>query len=89
MPRAYYVIASRANGAYRLPLVGPFRSMTAAIKMWDVTHDAVRRIRPDLADCNIRPDIVQVQGKLPAGRLDLDQAVDAAWIKGCIYGNRD
>jgi hypothetical protein len=45
-------------------------------------------VRPDLADCSTRPAIVTVPrgGALPRGRLDLTQAVDDDWIKGCIYG---
>jgi hypothetical protein len=81
-------VAERGYGAYQLPLVGPFDSMIAAIKMWDVVDVAMRRVRPDLADCSTRPAIVTVPrgGALPRGRLDLTQAVDDDWIKGCIYG---
>lgn len=76
-----------SDHAYRLPLVGPFRSMSAAMRMLDVVHAATRRVRPDLADCRISP-MPYNSGKypLPRGRLDLAQAVDADWIKGCVYG---
>lgn len=88
MPTGYYIMACRGSDhAYRLPLVGPFRSMRAAMRMWDVVHDATRRVRPDLADCDIRPmSYNSGKGALPKGRLDLTQAVDADWIEGCIYG---
>lgn len=88
MSRAYYVVAERGHGAYQLPLLGPFASMRAALCMWDVVAAAVRRTRPDLADCDIRPAVVQVRGALPRGRLDLTEAVDEAWINACIYGVR-
>lgn len=90
MPTGYYIMACRGSDhAYKLPLVGPFRSMRAALCMLDVVAAATQRVRPDLADCRISP-MPYNSGKrtLPRGRLDLTAAVDDDWIKGCIYGNR-
>lgn len=85
MPHGYYVMASRAAGAYRLPLVGPFKRMTAAIKMLDPVVEAVHRTRPDLHDCTISPAAYNSGNRpLPRGRLDLSEAVDQRWIRWCM-----
>lgn len=89
MAHGYYIIAERGNdGAYRLPLLGPFKLMGTALKMLDPVTAAVQRTRPDLADCYIVPRALSVPGKLPRGKLDLAQAVDQAWIDHCMGGWR-
>jgi hypothetical protein len=89
MPTKYYVVASRGNDAYVLPLLGPFDRASAALMMWDAVHDATRRVRPDLADCMIKPKgINAARGKHPRGRLDLTVAVDDAWRAACLNGGK-
>jgi hypothetical protein len=79
---AWYVFAEREHGAYRLPLVGPFKRYREALAMEPAVRAAVERMRPDLADATIRS-----YGPLDtnrAGVLSLDDAVDDAWIEHCI-----
>lgn len=77
----WYVFAERGHGAYVLPLLGPFRRLREAAAMLEPVTVAVRRLRPDLADCAIR---VQVLDTKRSGVLDLTAAVDMSWIAHCI-----
>lgn len=77
----WYVFAERDHGAYRLPLLGPFRRYREAAAMLEPVTAAVRRTRPDLDDAAIRAHVLDYGGR---GRLDLTDAVDDEWRRWCI-----
>jgi hypothetical protein len=77
----WYVYADREHGAYRLPLLGPFRRLREADAMVEPVRAAVERMRPDLADCDIRAGVLDTNRR---GSLVLADAVDDAWIAHCI-----
>lgn len=77
----WYVYASRAHGAERLPLLGPFERPQAAGAMLEPVRAAVERCRPDLHDCDVLVGLLDTER---AGALDLSVAVDDAWRQWCI-----
>lgn len=77
----WYVFAERSHGAYRLPLLGPFRRMREAAAMEPAVRAAVECYRPDLSDAEIRTQVLDTKR---AGVLDLSVCVDDAWIEHCI-----
>ena len=82
---AWYVYASRAHGAERLPLLGPFERPQAAGAMLEPVRAAVERCRPDLRDCDVLVGLLDTER---AGALDLSVAVDDAWRQWCVEYRR-
>ena len=89
MATKWYVIAQRgSDGAYRLPLLGPFNRMREAQAMLEPVQAAVRESRTGRSDLPpdtyVRVDTLNARG----GRIDLSVAVTDEWREHCYNWRR-